>query len=380
MRIFMKIDTQENVDTERNLKRREVVVKGVLQDEQHPTRRFSRLYIVALSAIALFALAGQGVIQYSLLQQSSDALVINTAGRQRYLSLKLTMAVCGLIIPSDPFNQPVRAREVQDTLAAFTRERHGLMYGDPSLGLPGNNSTTVMQLLTSIEPNFDSITNAATDIINKINQDNAAGVRASTTELTPDVDIILAQEEGFATTMNTAVAQFQLEAQDRVSHLRIIEIVLCCLTLIVLLLEGSFVFHPAVKKLKNNITALVQAEKQVVAHADELEHKNGELELAFEEAMVAHRKVMPHARVIAVGRYQVMSSRGSYFDVESKQVNDTMILECQCPMYKRNMICSHSLAAGSLHTALLRQKQNHPAQSPVPLNFPPKNQKLQKEG
>ncbi|HEX7733555.1 MAG TPA: type IV pili methyl-accepting chemotaxis transducer N-terminal domain-containing protein [Ktedonobacteraceae bacterium] len=355
-------------------------MKGELQDELHPTRRFSRLYIVALSAIALFALAGQGVIQYSLLQQSSDALIINTAGRQRYLSLKLTMAVCGLIIPSDPFNQPERAKEVQATLTAFIHERHGLMYGDPSLDLPGNNSTTVMQLLTSIEPNFEAISSASTDIINKINQDNAAGVRAPATELTPDVDIVLAQEEGFATTMNTAVAQFQLEAQDRVTHLRIIEIVLCCLTLAVLLLEGIFVFHPAVNKLNNSITAVIQAEEQVVAHAEELEHKNGELELAFEEAMAAHRKVMPHARVIAVGRYQVMSSRGNYFDVESKQVNDTMILECQCPMYKRNMICSHSLAAGSLHTALLRQKQTHPAQSPAPINFPPQNQKRQKEG
>jgi hypothetical protein len=373
---ILKIDAQDNVDKKRKIKRMVVEVKGVLQDEQHPTKRFSRLYIVALGAIALFALAGQGVIQYSLYQQSSDALVINTAGRQRYLSLKLTMAVCGLIIPSDPFNQSERVQEVQTTLSAFSRERHGLMYGDPALGLPGQNSPTVMQLLTSIEPNFDAITGAATDMVNKINQDNAASLKTAPAELMPDVDIVLAQEEGFATTMNTAVAQYQLEAQNRVMQLRIIEVVLCSLTLCVLLLEGSFVFHPAVNRLKKSINALIQAEKQVAAHAEELEQKNNELELAFEEAMVAHRKVMPHARVIAVGHYQVMSSRGSYFDVESKQVNDTMILECQCPMYKRNMICSHSLAAGSLHTALLRQ--NKTRQSPI--SFSPLTQPRQKEG
>jgi hypothetical protein len=355
-------------------------VKGALQDVQHPTRRFARLYIIALSAIALFALTGQGVIQYALYQQSSDALVINMAGRQRYLSLKLTMAVCALIIPSDPFNQSERLQELQTTQSAFTRERHGLMYGDPSLGLPGNNSTTVMQLLTSIEPNFEAITGAATDMIDKINQDNAAGIKTSPAELTPDVNIVLAQEEGFATTMNTAVAQFQLEAQDRVTRLRIIEIVLCCLTLTVLLLEGSFIFHPAVNRLKKSVNDLIRAEKLVAAHAEELEHKNNELELAFEEAMAAHRKVMPHARVLAVGRYQVMSSRGTYFDVESKQVNDTMILECQCPMYTRNMICSHSLAAGSLHTALLRQKQARQTPQSSPLSFPPQNQRHQKEG
>src|SRR5712664_4089120 len=171
-----------------------------------------------------------------------------------------------------------------------------------------------------------------------------------------------------------------MEAQDRVTRLRVIEIVLCCLTMTVLMLEGSFVFHPAVKRLKTSMIDLIQAEKKISAHVEELEQKNSELGLAFEEAMVAHRKVMPHARVIAVGRYQVMSSRGNYFDVESKQINDTMILECQCPMYKRNMICSHALAAGSLHTALLRQKQAHHSSSSSPLPFPGQQARKQKEG
>jgi hypothetical protein len=356
------------------------VKKGALQDEKHPTRKLSRLYIIALSAIALFALAGQGVIQYSLFQQSSDALVINTAGRQRYLSLKLTMAACGLVIPSDPFDQSERVQELQTTLNAFVRERRGLMYGDPSLGLPGQNSQSVMQLLLSVQPNFDAITAALTHIINKVNQNLAASVKTTPAELTPDVDIVLAQEEGFATTMNTTVGQYQLVAQERVTRLRLIEVVLCCLTLLVLLLEGSFIFHPAVNKLQKSILSLIQAEKKIAAHAEELEHKNSELELAFEEAMAAHRKVMPHARVIAVGRYQVMSSRGDYFDVESKRINDTMILECQCPMYRRNMICSHSLAAGSLHTALLRQNQARQGSS-TSSPFPPANQqRFQKEG
>src|SRR5206468_1198461 len=150
--------------------------------------------------------------------------------------------------------------------------------------------------------------------------------------------------------------------------LRIIEIVLCSLTLTVLLLEGRFVFHPAIGKLQKSLTALFRAEQQIVTQIEELEQKNTELELAFEEAMVAHRKVMPHARVIALGHYQVQGSQGNYYEVESREANGIMILACKCPMYRRNRICSHSLAAASLHSALLRQSHNT---SYTSINFSP---------
>ena len=334
-------------------------MKGVLKDQQYSTRRLTRLYIAALTTIAVLAIAGQALIQYSLYQQSSDARVVNYAGRQRYLSLKLTMAVCGLVIPTDPIDHDSRVSEVRDTLTTVAHERQGLMYGDPSLGLPGGNSPAVMQLLTSIEPNFEAIKAAVTEMLDRINKDNAIGIRTPPAVLTPYVDIVLAQEEGFATTMNTAASQYQQEAEDRVNRLRIIEITFCTLTLCVLMLEGKFVFHPAVSKLEKSLRDLVQAEKQVVMHLEELEHKNGELELAFDEAMIAHRKVMPHARVVALGRYQVQGSHGNYYDIESRQVNGTTVLECKCPMYNRGLICSHSLAAGSLHSALLRQSSGY---------------------
>jgi len=338
-------------------------VKIGLQNQQHSTERLRHLYIIALSAIAILAILGQVLIQYSLIQQSSDARVINYAGRQRYLSLKLTMAVCGLLIPSDPIDRDSRIREVRTTLNAVVYEHYGLLYGDAALGLPGGNSPAVMQLLNSVEPNFQAIKDAVTNMLDRIDRDDASFLKTSASVLSPYVDIVLAQEEGFATTMDKTVAQYQHEAEGRVTRLRLIEVVLCSLTLCTLLLEGRFIFHPAISRLRRSMSALVQAEKQVAAHAEEVERKNNELELAFDEAMIAHRKVMPHARVISLGHYQVQGSRGNYYDVESRNVNGITVLECKCPMYKRNMICSHSLAAASLHSALLRQPRNF-SQSP----------------
>lgn len=64
-------------------------------DRSNPYRgptRLTRLYIAALSAIAILSFAGQLVIQNFLYRQRSDSTVVNVAGRQRMLSQKLTKA------------------------------------------------------------------------------------------------------------------------------------------------------------------------------------------------------------------------------------------------------------------------------------------------
>jgi len=115
-------------------------VRFFLQNQQHSTRRLTRLYIIALGAIAICAIIGQVLIQSSLYQQSSDARKINYAGRQRFLSLKLTMAVCGLITPSDPLDKDFRINEARVTLKTLETEHHGLIYGDATLDLPGDTA------------------------------------------------------------------------------------------------------------------------------------------------------------------------------------------------------------------------------------------------
>ncbi len=323
-------------------------MKSALRNEHMSPHRFTKLYIIALSAIAVFSIIGQLLVQFSLLQASNDARVINFAGRQRMLSLKLTMATSALVIQSDPIGHDKRLTEIKNTLDSLEAEHRGLINGDSTLGLPGRNSPTVMQLFNSMQPDFDAITTAATDILN-IPDNNHSALQA-------DVDTILGHEETFVTTMNTTVGQYQHEAEDRVTNLKVEEAVLLVLTLVVLVLEGAFIFRPAIRKLQMSITQLVDAEKLVAANTAELERKNSELELAFQEAMAAHRKVMPHARVVAYGYYQVQASSGNYYSVRTHDVNGNQHLECECLMYRRNLICSHSLAAAAMHTALLRNQ------------------------
>ncbi len=333
-------------------------MKLTLRDQQFATKGLTKLYIGALTTVALLAIFGQLFIQFALIQQSSDANIINIAGRQRMLSQKLTKAALALFVISDPATQNNYLNELQTTLSLWQQSHTGLQHGNAQLGLPGNNSKAVTQLFASIEPNFQMMSNTTQRLLAKAHQDQQQGVSNTVlhTDILPSVQILLNQEPTFLIGMNTIVSQYQKEAEERVTTLKLIEVSLLGLTLLTLLLEGYFIFQPAINRLNNSLKALVNAEAQVAAHLTELEQRKSDLELALSEAMSAHRKVMPHARVVSFGAYQVQGIQGNYYNVTSQEANNTQQLVCECLMYERNLICSHSLAAATLHSALLRQR------------------------
>jgi len=54
--------------------------------------RLTRLYVLALSAVACLSIAGQLLVQWCRDRQLSDSRVVNLAGRQRMLSQRVVKA------------------------------------------------------------------------------------------------------------------------------------------------------------------------------------------------------------------------------------------------------------------------------------------------
>ena len=69
--------------------------------DQRTFSKLSRLYIIALSTIALSVIISQILVRNHLTNQESDSTVINIAGRQRMLSQKLTKDILSLSISDD---------------------------------------------------------------------------------------------------------------------------------------------------------------------------------------------------------------------------------------------------------------------------------------
>jgi nitrate/nitrite-specific signal transduction histidine kinase len=303
-------------------------------------------YIIALSTVALLALLGQVVIQWSLQQQSSDALVINIAGRQRMLSQRLSKAALTLAVFPDAQAQQQNANELRAVVALWQRSQEGLQRSDPQLGLPGNNSTRVKQLFAVIDPEYRAMLQASHSLLTLV--DNAQPATVSATQYMPFIQTILNAQAGFLSGMDRIVTQYQQEAEDHLSRQRYIEFTLFGLTLLVLLLEGLFVFRPAVRRLRQTIADLLQAHQRITRA--EMTRKRAERILALNEALAASQSNKPHARIVALNHYQVRDKEGIYYNVYHREIDGKLIFACECPQYQDQMICAHSLTAAALHS------------------------------
>jgi hypothetical protein len=242
---------------------------NMLSSQPSATRRLTIFYICALCSVALLSILGQVIIQVSIQQQTSDALVINIAGRQRMLSQKIPKDALILQTATDPTMRTTRTKELQQAVTLWQASQQGLQNGDVKQGLPPTTSPIVKGLFSAIEPNYEAMLSAAQSILTIVNDHSVPSL------LHPDIasytDTILAQEAPFLTGMNKIVTQYQQEAEGRISSLRGTELFLMVFTLVVLAIEGSFVFRPTTRKLQQTIQEIMALQEAITKQKQELE-------------------------------------------------------------------------------------------------------------
>ena len=245
-----------------------------LLNRQSAWDRLTVRYVAALSAVALLLILSQALVQRVLMQQSSDARVINLAGRQRMLSQKLSKAALAFESTAAPDARKERVGELRSVVTLWERSHVGLQRGDAELGLSGTNSAEVTRLFTRIEPHYQSMLHAAKRLIAAVTQeaaDSSGGPHRSML-----VEEILAEEAAFLEGMNEIVFQYDQEAEARINRLKQIELVLLSTTLIVLLLIGLFLFRPTARRIRQNIWELEQTKEALRKAYDGLEAQVGE--------------------------------------------------------------------------------------------------------
>lgn len=208
------------------------------------TRRLTVLYITALSAIALLTIAGQVSVQWSLAQQRRSSTVINIAGRQRMMSQKLTKTAL-LLADADPAAWERLAADLEATTKAWKRAHRGLQFGDAELDLSGRNSVAVQELFRELTPHYEAML-AGKELV-------AAG------EAQAGLAKLLQHETIFLDKMDAIVDQYDREAQADIAWLTWEEGLLLATTLCVLLVEGFFIFRPAVARIRLTVDALSRA-------------------------------------------------------------------------------------------------------------------------
>jgi signal transduction histidine kinase len=242
-------------------------------------RKFTRLYIIALSAVALLSIIGQILVQIALKEQSSDSRVVNLAGRQRMLSQKICKDAILLSHSIDTINKIAQKEELDEALDLWHIYHTGLQSGNlDTLENKVNNSAAILLLFKQIEPHFLSIYNNAHALSNTL--------AISTEEYRNNaLEKILSNEKMYLKGMDKIVSTYAQEAKGRVNTLKEIELLLLGITLMILFFEGMFIFRPAVIKLRKTMLKLIASETNANELNAELVSLNNSLRQTEEELL-----------------------------------------------------------------------------------------------
>ncbi len=258
-------------------------VKDHIQDK-NIYGKFTRLYILALTAVAFLSILGQLLIQQTLNHQENDSWIINYAGRQRFQSQAITKNILVLADRSEKVDTSQYLADLRRILNSWTRYHYELRSGnlhDKKVSVP--NSAKVQQMFNTLESSFSAIRQSADQVLASSARSDSAVIEAAAKE-------VLQHEKAFLQQMDAIVSQYEYEARAKVDRLRQIEAGLLGITLVVLMAEALLVFRPAVVKLRQTVLALIEARMQTLEMNEELKALNQSLEETREELLTATRQ------------------------------------------------------------------------------------------
>ncbi|NRD18655.1 type IV pili methyl-accepting chemotaxis transducer N-terminal domain-containing protein [Winogradskyella eckloniae] len=235
--------------------------------------KLKRLYIFALSAIAISVIISQLFVRIYLDDQQSDSTVINVAGRQRMLSQKITKEMLLISTQSNTQHKIDLKNQLKVTLNLWKTSHIGLQNGNDSIKLPGENSETIVLMFKTISPYYQSILTAANTVIKSIE----SHPKTASNLLKNQTKIVEENEGKFLQLMDKIVNQYNIEANAKVERLRNLELLLMLISLTVLLAEFIFIFWPSAKFVKTTIKRLLKSETaalKIARDADILREKN----------------------------------------------------------------------------------------------------------
>ena len=222
------------------------------------TRVLTVRYVGGLLVVAGLLVAGQVVVHQLLLRQEGDARVINLAGRQRMLGQRLCMLVLALGADTGERARQTRA-ELARTADAWEHSQAALAAGSPETGLRGSNADAIRSLFAQIAPDHRAMLDAARAAI-------ARGGGAVADGIDPRYAAVVRDHEAvFLAGMDRIVAEYERAARARVVGLSRVELVLLVLALLVLALDGAFVFRPAVSDLGRRLAEREQVQRALDA-------------------------------------------------------------------------------------------------------------------
>ena len=245
--------------------------------------RLTRLYVMALTAVALLSVIGQLLIQIFLNSLLDDSHVVNIAGRQRMLSQRLSKTAVLLCNPKIfQADAEYYSQDMKDIILLWESSHYALK--NKNLITDGRafkvrNSAKIDSMFQAIESLFKVILKNA-KMIDKLIEKPKKNQQEL---LQSSLNQILINERTFLKKMDKIVTQYDLESTERVEVTKSIEMFLFTLLFLILILEGAFIFRPIADNIRFVIKKLTDSESNLRQTNDELVKTQEALVQATEE-------------------------------------------------------------------------------------------------
>lgn len=222
-------------------------------------RALNRRYAVVLALVAALVVIDQAVIQPLLVRLNLYAPVINVAGRQRMLSQKVTKAALAYQQAERPA-ATVAAEELRTALDQWARAHHGLIEGDQQMNLPRTRSPEILAAFERLEPHFQAMRQAATQLVDEPNAGNVGGAKDE--QAARLVRTILKHERAYLPVMDSIVGMYEAEARGQVFWLRVTGLAIMVGILLSLSLVGLFMLRPAQHVIRRQVQQIAAGERR----------------------------------------------------------------------------------------------------------------------
>ena len=203
---------------------------------------------MAFALVVGLLVAHQLLLQPALMRLSSDAPVINIAGRQRMLSQKLAKTALALQVALDQQSRRERRNELEGIVNEWTRAHRGLLQGDFDLNLPGNSDPRIQNAFVELEPHFKTILASVQVLLEPIGKDGELQEIQKAA-----IQQILNHEDEFLRQMHALVGLFAIDARDHVRHLQLLGWGIVGLIAALLLAVQLIIIRPALEVVASRV-------------------------------------------------------------------------------------------------------------------------------
>ncbi len=250
---------------------------AALKRDLAQVRQLRWWYVVLLLTLTALMIAGQVAVQTFIHRQRDDARTINTAGRQRMRSQRLTKCLLAWQVATTPAERQSYLDELQDTLKQWKAAHQMLQEGHSENGMTACSTPAAQAALQSTLPHFNVMVSTLEQVLATT---DATGLpRPPTPE---QIQTVLEHQRLFLAKMETVVDELEAGSNAGRLWLQVFGWVWLSVVLVIFTLEGNFI----VRRALNQTTDVI---REISLARDRLASLNQRLEQARDAAQAAAR-------------------------------------------------------------------------------------------